>query len=77
MEVVISEDRNVIKKEAKKLLKYITPAYSTCGTKNKIDTSNNGHTGTTSKSSRKYLTGKHKMKDLRKAATFDIAHTLR
>jgi len=28
---VTSGDRNAIKKEAKKLLKYITPGYSTCG----------------------------------------------
>jgi hypothetical protein len=31
MDVVTSGDRNVIKKEAKKLLKYITPEYSTRG----------------------------------------------
>ena len=44
IDVAISGDRNVIKKETEKILKYIQTLqykYSACGMKNKGDTSNN------------------------------------
>jgi hypothetical protein len=47
--------------------------------KNESDTSNIGHNGNISKSSRKYPTniaGKHKIKDPWKTAIFDTAHIL-
>jgi len=63
----------VIQKETEKILQYedltIETAHAEC--KNKSDTNNNRVTGTTSKSSRQYLSnvsGKHNMKELQKTA---------
>jgi hypothetical protein len=63
----------VIQKETEKILQYedltIERAHVEC--KNKSDTNNNWVTGTTSKSSRQYVSnvsGKHDMKELQKTA---------
>jgi hypothetical protein len=84
IDVAISADRNVIKKQAEKILKYkdltieiqlmwnvktnVTPVIII------------GATETISKSLTKYLrnvTGKHKIKELQKTAILGTAHTLR
>jgi hypothetical protein len=81
--VAIPGDRNVIKKEAEKILKYkdlIIEIQRMWNVKNKGDASYNRGTGTISKSFTKYLSsvpGKHDIKELQKTATLGTAHTLR
>ena len=73
IDVEISGDRNVIKKEANRNITHVE-----C--KNKGDTSNNRATGTISKSFRKYMSnipGKHEVKEHQKTATLGTAHILR
>jgi len=83
IEVAISGDRNMIKKEAEKILKY---KYLTIeiqrmwNVKTKVITVIIGATGTISKSFRKYvsnITGKHEVKELQKTAILGTAHKLR
>jgi hypothetical protein len=73
IDVVIPGGRNVIKKEAGKILKYkdliirVKPVII-------------GAAGTVSKSLRQYpsnIPGKHEIKELQKTAILDIAHILR
>jgi hypothetical protein len=83
IDVAIPGDRNVIKKEAEKILKYkdlITETQRMWNVKTKVTAVIIGATGTISKSFRKYLSsvpGKHDIKELRKTAVFGTAHTLR
>jgi len=81
IDVAISGDRNVIKKEAKKILKYqdltieIQPMWNV---KTKAIPVIIGATGTISKSFRKYvsnISGKHEVKELQKTAILGTAHT--
>ena len=81
MYVVISQDRNVIKKEAEKIKQFedlITEtAHVEC--KNKSDITNNRVTGTISKSSRQHLcnlSGKHDTKEIQKTAILGTVHLL-
>jgi len=83
IDVEISGDRNVIKKEAEKILKY---KYLTIETqrmwnvKTKVIPVIIGTTGTISKSFRKYVSnilGKHEVKELQKTAILGTAHILR
>jgi hypothetical protein len=83
IDVAIRGDRNVIKKEAAKILKYkdliieIQPMWNV---KTEVMPVVIGATGTISKSFRKYLSGipgKHDTKELQKTAILGTAHTLR
>ena len=83
IDVVISGDRNVIKEEAEKILKYknltieIQPMWNV---KTKVIPVITGATGTISKSFRQYVSnipGKHEVKELQKTAILGTAHTLR
>ena len=82
-DVAISGDRNVIKKEAEKIVKYedLRTVHVEC--KNKGDNSSNTHvgaTGTISNSFRKYVSnipGKHEVMELQKTAILGTAHILR
>jgi archaellin len=80
--VAISEDRNVIKKEAVKILKYkdlTTEIQRMWNVKTKVIPVI-GATGTISKSFRKYVSnipGKHEVKELQKTAILGTAHILR
>jgi len=71
----------VIKKEAKKILKYkelTTEIQRTWNVKTKVIPLITGTTGTISKSFRKYVSnikGKHEVKELQKTATLGTAHT--
>jgi hypothetical protein len=81
VDVAISQDRNVIKKEAEKILQFEDLVIETAHVerKNKSDTTNNRVIGTTSNPSRQYLSnlsGKHDMKELQKTAIPDTAHLL-
>jgi hypothetical protein len=77
----IPGDRNVIKKEAEKILKYedlITEIQRMWNVKTKVTPIIIGATGTISKSFRKYLSsvpGKHDTKELQKTAILGTAHT--
>jgi hypothetical protein len=79
----IPGDRNVIKKEDKKILKHkdlITEIQRKWNVKTKVTPVLIGATETISKSFRKYLSsipGKHEIKELQKAAILGTAHTLR
>ena len=82
IDVAISGDRNVIKKEAEKILKYI---YLTIeiqrmwNVKTKVKPVIIGATGTISKSFRKYVINiprKHEAKELQKTAILGTAHIL-
>jgi hypothetical protein len=82
IDVVILGDRNVIKKEAKTILKYKD---LTINVPRKWNVNTNvipiitGATGTLSKSFRKYLSntpGKHEIKELQKTAILGTAHIL-
>jgi len=79
----ISGDRNVIKKKDRNILKYedlIIEIQRTWNVKNKSDTSNNGATGSISKSLRKHLSnipGKKEIKDLQKTAILGTANILK
>ena len=77
IDVAIPGDRNVIKKEAEKILKYkdlITEIQHMWNVKTRVAT------GTISKSFRKYVSdipGNHDVKELQKTAIFGTAHILR
>ena len=81
--VAISGDRNVIKEEAEKILKYkdlTTEIQRMWNVKTKVIPVIKGATGTISKSFRKYvsnISGKHEVKELQKTAILDTAHILR
>jgi hypothetical protein len=81
IDVAIPRDRNVIKKEAEKILKYkdlITEIQRMWNVKTKVPPFITGATGTISKPIRKYLSsvpGKHGIKELQKTAVLGTAHT--
>jgi len=83
MGVAISGDRNVIKKEAEKILKYKElriEIQRMWNVKTKVIPVIIGATGTVSKSFRKYVSniaGKHEVKELQKTAILGTAHILR
>ena len=83
IDVAISGDRNVIKKEAEKVLKYkdITIEIQRMwNIKTNVIPVIKGATGTISKSFKKYVSnipGKHEVKELLKTAIFGTAHILR
>jgi hypothetical protein len=83
LDVAIPGDRNVIKKEAKKILKY---KYLTIGiqriwnVKTTVRLVITGATGTISKPFRKYVStipGNHDVRELQKTAILGTAHILR
>ena len=82
IDVAISGDRNVIKKEAKKILKYrdpITEIQHMWKAKTRVIPVIIGATGTISKSFRKYISnipGNHEVKELQKTAKLGTAHIL-
>ena len=83
IDVVISGDRNVIKKETEKILKYkdLTIVIQLMwNVKIRVIPVIIGATGTISKSFRKYVSnipGNHEVKELQKAAILGTAHILR
>ena len=83
IDVLISGDRNVIKKEAEKILKYkdlTIEIQRTWKVKTRVIPVIIGGTGTISKSLRKYISnipGNHEVKELQKTATLGTAHILR
>ena len=83
LDVAISEDRNVIKKEAEKFLKYkdlTIEIQHMWNVKTTVIPVIIGVTGTISKSFRKYVSnipGKHEAKELHKTATLGTAYILR
>jgi len=83
IDVAISGDRNVIKREAEKILKYkdlTIEIQRMLNVKIKVIPVITGATGTTSKSFRKYVSnipGKHEVKELQETAISGTAHTLR
>jgi stalled ribosome rescue protein Dom34 len=83
IDVAIPGDRNVIKKEADKILKYkdlIIEIQRMWNVKTQVTPVIIGAPGTISKSFRKYLRsipGKHDIKELQKTAILGTAHTLR
>jgi hypothetical protein len=83
IDVPISGDRNVIKKEAEKILKYkdlTIEIQRMWNVQTKVIPVIIGVTGTISKSFRKYVSnipGKHEVKELRKTAILGTAHILR
>jgi len=83
IDVAISGDRNVIKKEAKKILKHKDikiEIQRMWNVKTKVIPVMIWATGTISKSFRKYVSnipGKHEDKELQKTAILGTAHILR
>jgi hypothetical protein len=83
IDVAISGDRNVIKKEAEKILKYkdfTIEIQRMWNVKTKVIPVIIGANGTISKSFRKYVSnipGKHEVKELQTTAVFGTAHILR
>ena len=83
IDVAISGDRNMIKKEVEKILKYkelTTEIQLMWNVKTKGIPVIVWTTGTISKSFRKYvrnIPGKHEAKELQKTAILDTAHILR
>ena len=83
IEVSISENRNMIKKEAEKMLKYKGLAIEIqrmWNVKTKVIPVIIGATGTISKSFRKYVSNiavNHEVKELQKTAILGTAHILR
>jgi len=83
IDVEISGDRNVIKLEAKKILKYkdlTIEIQRMWNVKTKVIPVITGATGTISKSFRKYVSnipGKHEVKEPQKTAILGTAHILR
>ena len=83
IEVAISGDRNVIKKEDEKILKYkdlTIEIQRMWNVKTKVIPVIIGVTGTISKLFRKYVSnipGKHEVKELQKTAILGTAHILR
>jgi len=82
IDVAISGDRNVIKKEAENTLKYkdlTIEIQRMWNVKTKVIPIIIGVTGTISKSFRKYMSnipGKHEVKELQKTAILGTAHIL-
>jgi len=82
IDVAISGNRNVIKKEAEKILKYKdlpTEIQRMWNVKTKVMPVITGATGTISKSFRKYVSnipGKYDIKELQKTAILGTAHIL-
>jgi len=82
-DVAISGDRNMIKKEAEKILQYkdlTIEIQRMCNVKTKAIPVIKGASGTISKSFRKYVSnilGKHEVKELQKTAILGTAHILR
>jgi len=83
IDVAISGDRNVIKKEVEKIVKYkdlTTEIQRMWNVKTKVIPVIIGATGTISKSFRKYvrnIPGKYEVKELQKTAILGTAHILR
>jgi hypothetical protein len=83
IDVAIPGDRNVIKKEAEKILKYkdlTTEIQRMWHVETQVTPVTIGATGTISKSFRKYLSsvpGQHDIKELQKTSVLGTAHTLR
>jgi len=83
IDVAISGDRKVIKKEAEKILKYkdlTIEMQRMWNVKTKVIPVIIGATGTISKLFRKYMSnipGKHEVKELQKTAILGTAHILR
>ena len=83
IDVAISRDRNVIKKEAEKILKYkdlTIEMQRMWNVKTKVIPVIIRATGTISKTFRKYVSkipGNHEVKELQKKATLGTAHILR
>jgi len=83
IDVVISGDRNVIKKEAEKILKYkdlTIEIQCMWNVKTKVIPVITGATGTISKAFRKYVSNipeHHEVKELQKTAILGTAHILR
>jgi hypothetical protein len=83
IDVAISGDRNVIKKEAEKILKYkdlTIEIQRMWNVKTKVIPVIIGATGTISKLFRKYVSnipGNHEVKELQKTAILGTAHILR
>jgi hypothetical protein len=83
IDVAISGDRNVIKKEAEKILKYkdlTIEIRRMWNVKTKVIPITIGATGTISKSFRKYVSnipGNHEVEELQKTAILGTAHILR
>jgi enolase len=83
IDIAILGENNVIKKEAKKILKYkdlIIEIQCMWNVKTKVTPVIIGATGIISKSFRKYLSsipGKHNIKELQKTAILGTAHILR
>jgi len=83
IDIAISGERNVIKKEAEKILKYKDLTREIQGmwnVKTKVILVIIGATGTIPKSFRKYVSnipGNHEVKGLQKTAILGTAHTLR
>ena len=83
IDVAISGDRNVIKKEAEKILKYKdlkTEIQRMWKVKTRVIPVIIGATGTISKSLRKYIInipGNHEVKELQKTDIFGTAHIFR
>jgi hypothetical protein len=81
--IIIIINRNVIKKEVEKILKYkdlTTEIQRMWNVKTNVIPIITGATGTISKSFRKYLSnvpGKHEIKEIQKTAILGAAHTLR
>jgi hypothetical protein len=82
IDVAISGDRNVIKKEAEKVLKYtdlLVEIQHIWNVKTEVIPITVGATGTISKSFTKYLRnmhGEHKIKELQKTAILGTAHKI-
>jgi hypothetical protein len=83
IDVAISGDRNVIKKESEKILKYkdiTTEIQRMWNVKTKVIPVIIGATGTISKSFRKYVSnipGNHEVKELQKTVILGTAHIFR
>jgi len=82
IDVAISGDRNMIKKEVDKILKYKNLTIEIqlmCNVKSKVIPVIIGATGTISKSFRKYVSnipGKHEVKELQNIAILGTGHIL-
>jgi hypothetical protein len=83
IDVAIPGDRNMIKKEAEKILKYkdlTIEIQRVWNVKTKVIPVTIGATGTISKSFRKYVSnipGNHEVKELQKTAIFGTARIIR
>ena len=80
IDVAISGDRNVIKKEAEKILKHTIEIQRMWNVKTKVIPVIIGATGTVSKSFKKYMSnipGKCEVKEIQRTAILGTAHILR